>query len=55
MLETGKFMGWAAGDVTFPRAEGVFWHNWSPAMMILHYTKSNQDWRTAEVAYSQPN
>ncbi len=54
MLETGKFMGWAAGDVTFPRAEGVFWHNWSPPMMILHYTKPNQDWRAAEVAYSQP-
>ena len=55
MLETGKFMGWAAGDVTFPRAEGVFWHNWSPLMMILHYTKPNQDWRSAEVAYSQAN
>jgi branched-chain amino acid transport system substrate-binding protein len=55
MLETGTFMGWAAGDVTFPRAEGVFWHNWSPAMMILHYTKPNQDWRAAEVAYSQTN
>jgi len=52
-LETGKFTGWAAGDVTFPRAEGVFWHNWSPPMQILHYTKPNQDWREAEVAYSQ--
>ncbi|HKF72755.1 MAG TPA: ABC transporter substrate-binding protein [Stellaceae bacterium] len=53
-LETGKFTGWAAGDVTFPRTEGVFWHNWSPPMQILHYTKPNQDWRTAEVAYSPP-
>ena len=52
-LETGKFTGWAAGDVTFPPAEGVFWHNWSPPMLILHYTKPNQDWREAEVAYSQ--
>jgi branched-chain amino acid transport system substrate-binding protein len=52
-LESGKFMGWAAGDVTFPRADGVFWHNWSPPMQILHYTKPNQDWREAEVAYSQ--
>jgi branched-chain amino acid transport system substrate-binding protein len=52
-LETGKFTGWAAGDVTFPRAEGVYWHNWSPPMLILHYTKPNQDWREAEVAYSQ--
>jgi len=52
-LETGKFTGWAAGDVTFPRADGVFWHNWSPPMLILHYTRPNQDWREAEVAYSQ--
>jgi branched-chain amino acid transport system substrate-binding protein len=52
-LETGKFNGWAAGDVTFPRADGVFFHNWSPPMQILHYTKPNQDWREAEVAYSQ--
>jgi len=52
-LETGKFMGWAAGDVTFPPADGVFWHNWSPPMQILHYTKPNQDWREAEVAYSK--
>lgn len=54
-LETGKFKGWAAGDVTFPRADGVFWHNWSPAMQILHYSKPNQDWREAEVAYSPAN
>jgi len=52
-LETGNFTGWAAGDVTFPRAEGLFWHNWSPPMQILHYTKPHQDWREAEVAYSQ--
>jgi branched-chain amino acid transport system substrate-binding protein len=52
-LETGKFNGWAAGEVAFPRADGVFWHNWSPPMQILHYTKPNQDWREAEVAYSQ--
>jgi branched-chain amino acid transport system substrate-binding protein len=52
-LETGKFAGWAAGDVTFPRADGVFFHNWSPPMQILHYTKPNQNWREAEVAYSQ--
>ncbi|HLJ18861.1 MAG TPA: ABC transporter substrate-binding protein, partial [Stellaceae bacterium] len=52
-LETGKFAGWAAGDVTFPRADGVFFHNWSPPMLILHYTKANQDWREAEVAYAQ--
>ena len=35
--------------MTFPRAEGVFLHNWSPPMLILHYTKPDQDWRDAEL------
>jgi branched-chain amino acid transport system substrate-binding protein len=48
-LEGGKFTTWAAGEVTFPRAEGVYWHNWSPPVLILHYTEANQDWKTAEV------
>jgi branched-chain amino acid transport system substrate-binding protein len=48
-LEGGKFTTWAAGDVTFPRAQGVYWHNWSPPVLILHYTQANQDWKTAEV------
>lgn len=50
-LEAGKFKGWAAGDVTFPRAEGPYWHNWAPPIMILHYTALNQDWRAAELVY----
>ena len=49
-LETGKFESWAAGDVTFPRADGVFWHNWSPPVLILQYTEANQDWKNATVA-----
>ena len=48
-LEGGKFTTWAAADVTFPRAEGVYWHNWSPPVLILHYTDANQDWKAAEV------
>ena len=52
-LEGGKFKSWAPGDVTFPRAEGVFWHNWAPPIIILHYTQPNQNWRDAELAYSQ--
>jgi len=48
-LEGGKFTSWAAADVTFPRAQGVYWHNWSPPVLILHYTEANQDWKTAEV------
>src|SRR5262249_11270418 len=48
-LETGKFSSWAAGDVTFPRAEGVYWHNWSPPVLILQYTAPGQDWKQADV------
>lgn len=48
-LETGKFQGWTAVDVTFPRAEGVFWHNWSPPVLILQYTQPNQDWKQADI------
>ena len=48
-LEGGKFTTWAAADVTFPRAEGVYWHNWSPPVLILHYTDANQDWKGAVV------
>jgi branched-chain amino acid transport system substrate-binding protein len=50
-LETGKFKGWAPGEVTFPRADAVYWHNWSPPIMILHYAQPNEDWRQAELAY----
>jgi len=48
-LETGSFKSWTATPVTFPRAEGVFFHNWSPPILILHYTSANQDWKTADV------
>ena len=53
-LETGKFKGWTVGDITFPQAPGVYWHNWSPPVLILHYTKAGQDWRDAEIAYQAP-
>jgi branched-chain amino acid transport system substrate-binding protein len=46
-LETGAFKNWAATPVTFPRAAGVYWHNWSPPILILKYTEPNQDWRKA--------
>jgi branched-chain amino acid transport system substrate-binding protein len=49
-LETGSFKGWTEAPVTFPRADGVFFHNWSPPMLILQYTQPNQDWREATVA-----
>jgi branched-chain amino acid transport system substrate-binding protein len=51
-LETGSFKGWSAVPVTFPRAEGSLWHNWSPPLMILKYTKEGQTQSDAEVAYT---
>jgi branched-chain amino acid transport system substrate-binding protein len=48
-LETGTFKSWTASPVTFPRADGVFFHNWSPPVLILQYTAANQDWKEANV------
>jgi branched-chain amino acid transport system substrate-binding protein len=48
-LKSGTFKTWAATPVTFPAAKGVYWHNWSPPILIIHYTSPNQDWRTADV------
>jgi branched-chain amino acid transport system substrate-binding protein len=51
-LETGTFTGWSTVPVTFPRADGMLWHNWSPPLMILTYTRVNQAVAEAEVAYT---
>jgi len=51
-LETGSFKGWSSVPVTFPQAEGALWHNWSPPLMILKYTKANQTAADAEVAHT---
>ena len=48
-LETGTFKSWASSDVTFPRADGVYWHNWSPPVLILQFQKPMQNWKDAEV------
>jgi branched-chain amino acid transport system substrate-binding protein len=48
-LETGTFESWAATPVTFPAAPGPYWHNWSPPLLILRYTKPAQSWRDAPV------
>lgn len=48
-LKSGRFKTWAATPVTFPAAKGVYWHNWSPPILIIHYTQPNQDWRIADV------
>jgi branched-chain amino acid transport system substrate-binding protein len=51
-LETGSFKGWSSVPVTFPRAEGSLWHNWSPPLMILKYTKINQTQADAELVHT---
>jgi branched-chain amino acid transport system substrate-binding protein len=48
-LETGSFKSWTAAMVTFPRAQGAFFHNWSPPVLILQYTSANQDWKDASI------
>lgn len=48
-LETGTFDTWSDDKVTFPKADGPYWHNWSPKALILKYTEPGQDWRTAEI------
>jgi len=50
-LEEGSFIGWSTTPIAFPRAEGALWHNWSPPLMVLHYTAKDQSSATAEVAY----
>jgi branched-chain amino acid transport system substrate-binding protein len=51
-LEAGTFTGWSAVPVTFPRADGPLWHNWSPPLAILKYTKLNQPAAEAELEYT---
>lgn len=48
-LENGSFTSWTANPVTFPRADGVYWHNWAPPVLILQYTEPHQDPKDAEL------
>jgi branched-chain amino acid transport system substrate-binding protein len=51
-LETGSFTGWSAVPVTFPKADGPLWHNWSPPLMVVTYTAKDQTVGDATVAYT---
>jgi branched-chain amino acid transport system substrate-binding protein len=51
-LETGSFKGWSSVPVTFPQAEGALWHNWSPPLMIMKYTRPNQPAAEAELVHT---
>jgi len=45
----GKFAFWSTGDVTFPKADGVFWHNSRRGAHLQ--SEPNQDWKDADVAF----
>lgn len=49
-LETGDFTNWA-GPASFPQKDGVLWHQWTPPLLILHYTEAGQSFRDAELIY----
>ncbi|WP_428674812.1 ABC transporter substrate-binding protein [Reyranella sp.] len=48
-LEGGSYKSWPDAPVTFPKADGVYWHNWVPPVLILQMTQPKQDWKDAEV------
>ena len=48
-LEAGTYKSWPDAPVTFPKADGVYWHNWVPPVLILQMTQPKQDWKDAEV------
>jgi len=54
-LQTGSFTTWTDTKATFPKADGILWHNWAPPVLILQYTAPNQKWQDATpvVQYKQ--
>ncbi len=50
-LERGRFDTWIPGGVTFPRAEGLAWHQWSPPMIIVQYTQNEQTYDKAQILF----
>lgn len=50
-LERGRFDTWIGGKVTFPRADGLSWHQWSPPMIILQYTQNDQTYDKAQILF----
>jgi hypothetical protein len=37
--------------VTFPRAAGVRWHQWSPPMIIVQYSRNDETYDQAAILY----
>jgi len=50
-LEHGRFQTWIGNGVTFPRADGLYWHQWSPPLLILQYTTPDETYDHAPILY----
>ncbi|HYM69816.1 MAG TPA: ABC transporter substrate-binding protein [bacterium] len=50
-LERGRFDTWIGDGATFPRGTGVYWHQWSPPLVILQYTKQDETYDQAPILY----
>ncbi len=50
-LERGRFDTWIGTGATFPRAAGVRWHQWSPPLVILQYTRPDETYDQAPILY----
>lgn len=50
-LERGRFDTWIGTGATFPRAAGPAWHQWSPPLIILQYTKVDETYDQTSILY----
>ncbi|HEV2438987.1 MAG TPA: ABC transporter substrate-binding protein [bacterium] len=50
-LERGRFDTWIGSGVTFPRAAGLAWHQWSPPLIVLQYTTPDETYDRAPILY----
>jgi branched-chain amino acid transport system substrate-binding protein len=50
-LERGRFPTWIGTGATFPRADGVRWHQWSPPLIIVQYTREGESYDQAPILY----
>jgi len=49
-LLKNKFEGWNA-TVSFSRGEGPYWQQWTPPMLIVQYTKTEQPFADVKIVY----
>ena len=49
-LLANKFMGWN-GTIAFTRGEGPYWQQWTPPILFLQYTKTEQPFTEAKIIY----